>query len=52
MEYQPSDLKEPELAFGKRAKEEAQLLSMGVENTPSSLIFEWSKEFINSKNKT
>lgn len=50
MKYESSDLNESELAFGKRAKEEAQLLGMRVENTPSSLILEWSREFINTKN--
>lgn len=49
MEYESSDLNESELAFGNRAKEEAELLGMKVENTPSSLILKWSREFIYSK---
>lgn len=44
--YELSDLKESEVAFGNRANEEAEQLGMNVENTPSSIILNWSREFI------
>jgi hypothetical protein len=46
MGYESSDLDESEIGFGNRAKEEAEQLGMRVENTPSSLILKWSREFI------
>jgi hypothetical protein len=46
MRYELSDLEESEIAFNNRAKEESEQLEMNIENTPSSIILNWSREFI------